>query len=58
VDQSDFEGRSRVVTTYSYVENGIKFVTSNYAPIVDTSGERSIERALLKVGRLAPLVPQ
>jgi hypothetical protein len=57
VDPSKFEGRSRVVTTYSYAD-GVKFVTSNYAPIVEGTDQPSIERALLKVARLAALVPQ
>ena len=52
-----FEGRSRVVTTYGYTD-GVRFVTSNYAPIVDGTGQPIIERALLKVEHLAALVPQ
>lgn len=57
VDPSNVEGRSRVVTTYTYAD-GISFATSNYAHIVEGTGQPIVERALLKVARLAALVPQ
>jgi hypothetical protein len=58
VEPSDFEGRSHVLTIYSYAGGTVRFVTSNYAARIASTGELSIERALLKVGGLAPLMPQ
>jgi hypothetical protein len=56
VVRSDFEGRSRALTEYSYVDGSVRFVTSSYAPILEGTTERIIETAILKVSQVAPLV--
>jgi hypothetical protein len=56
VVRSDFEGRSRALTEYSYEDGSVRFVTSSYAPILEGTTERIIEAAVLKVSQVAPLV--
>jgi hypothetical protein len=56
VVRSDFEGRSRALTVYSYEDGSVRFVTSSYAPLLEGTAERIIETAVLKVSQVAPLV--